>query len=283
MGLTVALAQAAEMSRLEQRFVSLMDVEHLGPGFVVFAVALAVGIGMVHALAPGHGKAIAAAYLVGSRGRPRDAVALGAIVSVMHTGSVLVLGLGLYLFTRVPAGADRLAPIMTLVAGMVIMVVGVGLVGRQIRLRRRLKARTAPGPDHAHGHVDDHVHGHVHGHVDHSHHLPDGVSPLSRRGLVLLGVSGGLLPSPSAFLVLATALFVGRAAFGLLLVAAFSAGLALTLTVVGLATLRGRDFVSRRAATNPAVARVAGLLPLVSAVGVLAGGAWLTTLAALRL
>lgn len=266
MELTVALAQAAEMSWLEQRFVSLVDVEHLGPGFALFAVAVALGIGMVHGLAPGHGKAIAAAYLVGSRGRPRDAVALGAIVSVMHTGSVLVLGLGLYLFTRVPAGADHLTPLMTLLAGMLIMAVGVGLVSRQLRLRRRLRGRTGPGQ--AHGHT---------------HRLPEGVSPLSRRGLVLLGVSGGLLPSPSAFLVLATALFVGRAAFGFLLVAAFSAGLALTLTAVGLATLRGRDFISRRAATSPAVARVAGLLPLASAVGVLAGGAWLTTVAALRL
>lgn len=268
MNLTAALAQAAEMSWLEERFVSLVDVEHLGPGFVVFAIAVSVGIGMAHALAPGHGKAIAAAYLVGSRGRPRDAVALGGIVSVMHTGSVIVLGLGLYLFTRVPAGADRLAPVMTLLAGMLIMVVGGGLVWRQLRLRRRVTARTGTAHDH------DHVH---------SHQLPEGVAPLSRRGLVLLGVSGGLLPSPSAFLVLATALFVGRPVFGLLLVAAFSLGLALTLTALGLATLRGRDFITRRAATNPAVAKVAGLLPLVSAIGVLTGGLWLTTVAALRL
>lgn len=290
MGLTVALAQAAEMGWLEERFVSLVDVEHLGPGFVVFAVAVSLGIGMVHGLAPGHGKAITAAYLVGSRGRPKDAVALGGIVSLMHTGSVLVLGLGLYLFTRVPAGADRITPVMTLLAGVLIMAVGVGLVGRQVRLRRRVGA--SPVPDdarlegHAHQHVAGHPHGdghgHTHGHA-HSHQLPDGVSPLSRRGLVLLGVSGGLLPSPSAFLVLATALFVGRPVFGLLLVAAFSAGLALTLTAVGLATLRGRDFVSRRAATNPTVAKVAGVLPLVSAIGVLTGGAWLTTLAVLGL
>lgn len=286
MGLKVALAQAAEMGWLEERFVSLVDVEHLGFGFVVFAVAVSLGIGMVHGLAPGHGKAIAAAYLVGSRGRPKDAVALGGIVSLMHTGSVLVLGLGLYLFTRVPAGADRIAPVMTLLAGVLIMVVGVGLVVRQVRLRRRVNAGSAPGSarseDHAHQHVAGHAHGHEHGHA-HSHRLPDGVSPLSRRGLVLLGVSGGLLPSPSAFLVLATALFVGRPVFGLLLVAAFSVGLALTLTAVGLATLRGRDFVSRRAATSPTVAKVAGVLPLVSAVGVLTGGAWLTTLAVLGL
>ncbi|HVM15146.1 MAG TPA: hypothetical protein VM287_12580 [Egibacteraceae bacterium] len=262
------LAQAAELGWLEEHFVRLIDVERLGPGFAVFAVAVSVGIGMVHGLAPGHGKAIAAAYLVGSRGRTRDAVALGGIVSAMHTGSVLAVGLGLYLFTRVPAGADRVAPLMTLVAGLLILGVGIGLVGRQIRLRRRVMAMSPGGHHHAHDHV---------------HLLPDGVSPLSRRGLVLLGVSGGLLPSPSAFLVLATALFVGRAAFGLLLVAAFSAGLALTLIAVGLATLKGRDLVARRTASSPRVAKAAGLLPLVSAFGVLAGGAWVTTLAALRL
>lgn len=280
--MTAALAQAAEMGWLEERFVSLVDVEQLGPGFVLFAVAVSVAIGMVHALAPGHGKAIAAAYLVGSRGRPKDAVALGGIVSLMHTGSVLVLGLGLYLFTRVPAGADRLAPVMTLLAGLLVMAVGVGLVGRQIRVRRRVSATTASGNDHGGDRGHEHAPGHVHDHV-HSHQLPEGISPLSRRGLVLLGVSGGLLPSPSAFLVLATALFVGRPVFGLLLVAAFSVGLALTLMAVGLATLRGRDFISRRAVTNPSVARVAGLLPIVSAVGVLAGGAWLTTVAVLGL
>lgn len=264
-----ALAQASELGWLEQHFVRLIDVDQVGLPFALLAVAIAAGVGMVHALTPGHGKAIAAAYLVGSRGRPRDAVALGGIVSVMHTGSVLALGFGLYLFTRVPADADRLAPIMTLVAGLLILLVGVGLVVRQVRLRRaRVRRSVAEAGDHHHAH--DHL-------------LPDGVAPLSRRGLVLLGVSGGLLPSPSAFLVLATALFVGRAAFGLLLVAAFSVGLALTLTAVGLATLRGRDLIARRAARSPRVARLAATLPLVSALGVLAGGAWVSVLAAVRL
>lgn len=260
------VAQAADLGWLEEHFVRLVDVEHLGAPFVLLAVAVSVGVGMVHALAPGHGKAIAAAYLVGSRGRPRDAVALGGIVSLMHTGSVLVLGLGLYLFTRVPAGGERLAPVMSLLAGLLIAAVGVGLVARHIRAARRLVPAAPDAADHPHHHL-----------------LPDDVSPLSRRGLVLLGMSGGLLPSPSAFLVLATALFLGRGAFGLLLVAAFSLGLALTLTGVGLATLRGRDFITLRAGRSPRVARVAGVLPLLSAVGVLVAGVWVSALAALRL
>lgn len=267
MSATALLAQAAELGWLEEHFVRLVDVERLAWPFGLFAVAVSVGVGMVHALAPGHGKAMAAAYLVGSRGRARDAVALGGIVSIMHTGSVLVLGLGLYLFTRVPAGAERFAPFMTLAAGLLIVAVGVGLVVRQVRLRRRRAGTRSPGAREP----------------GHHHLLPDGVPPLSRRGLVLLGVSGGLLPSPSAFLVLATALFMGRAAFGLLLVAAFSLGLALSLTLVGLATLHGRDLIAQRASRSPRVARVAAALPLISALGVLLGGAWVSALAVLRL
>lgn len=260
------LGQAGGLGWFEEHLVRLVDVEPGGMVFTLLAVAVAGGVGMVHGLAPGHGKAIAAAYLVGSRGRSRDAVALGGIVAAMHTGSVMVLGLGLYLFTRLPAGTDRVAPIMTLVAGLLVLAVGVGLVVRQVRAHRASRARAAVG---AAGHGHDHL-------------LPDGVSPLSRRGLVLLGVSGGLLPSPSAFLVLTTALFTGRAAFGFLLVTAFSLGLALTLIAVGLATLRGRDVVSRRAASDPRVARVAAALPLVSAMGVLVAGAWVSVLAVLR-
>lgn len=260
------VAQAAGLGWLEDHFVRLVDVEHLGASFVLFAVAVSVGVGMVHALAPGHGKAIAAAYLVGSRGRARDAVALGGIVSLMHTGSVLVLGLGLSLLTRLPATGERVMPVMGLLAGLLVAAVGAGLVARHVRARRRLVTTAAEPADHGHDHL-----------------LPSDVSPLSRRGLVLLGMSGGLLPSPSAFLVLATALFLGRTAFGLLLVAAFSLGLALTLTAVGLATLRGRDFIALRAGRSPRVAWVAGALPLVSAVGVLIGGVWVSALAALRL
>jgi len=266
----LALAQA-ELGWLEEHFVRLIDADRVGLPFAALALAVAVGIGMVHALAPGHGKAVIAAYLVGSRGRPRDALTLGGVVAAMHTGSVLVLGLSLYLFTRAAAGADRLAPVLSLLAGLLIVAVGAGLVHRQVRLHRCAHVRTS-------GERAPHHHDH-----DHGHDLPEEVSPLSRRGLVLLGVSGGLLPSPSAFLVLATALFVGRAAFGLLLVAAFSVGLAASLTAIGLATLRGRDLLARRAVRNPRLARVTGVLPLVSAVAVLAGGLWVTTLAALRL
>jgi nickel/cobalt transporter (NicO) family protein len=278
-----------EITWVEEYFVRLIDGGGFGGPLVLVALAIAFGVGAAHALAPGHGKGIAAAYLVGSRGRPRHAIALGAVVSGMHTVSVLALGLVLYSVTRVPAGAERLAPYMTLVAGLIVLAVGAGLVVRHARLRRGAGARTgvahAAGTGHSHAADRGAAHGDPtageHG-PGHHHHLPEGVSPLSRRGLVLLGMSGGLLPSPSAFLVLATALFIGRAGYGFALVIAFSLGLATTLTLIGLATLRGRDIVVRRAERSPRFARAARALPIVSAVGVLIGGLWLTTVAALQ-
>jgi nickel/cobalt transporter (NicO) family protein len=261
------LAQTGELGPLETYFVRLIDADQIGPVFVAGALLLSLGIGAVHALAPGHGKAIIAAYLVGARGRARDAVALGAVVSAMHTFSVLVLGLGLYALTNAPGTGERVGPWMMLASGLLVLVVGVGLVVRQVRRRRQ---RVAAGAGHD-------------GEPHHHHALPEDVPPLSRKGLVLLGISGGLLPSPSAFLVLATALFMGRLAFGLLLVAMFSIGLATTLTIIGLAVLHGRNVVSRKAVDSPRLARVTSALPLASSLLILAGGLYLTTVAAFRL
>jgi nickel/cobalt transporter (NicO) family protein len=258
----MTLAQV-DLGPLETEFIRLIDAD-FGPALAVGALAIAFGIGALHALAPGHGKAIVAAYFAGMRGRALDAVALGGIVSAMHTGSVLVLGLGLHFALRGPLTPDRVTPWMLLASGGLVLTLGVLLVARQVRLRH-VRRR------------DHDVAGH------HHHHLPPGVSPLSRRGIILLGAAGGLLPSPSAFLVLATAIFTGRLAFGLALVVAFSVGLATTVTAVGLAALRGRLLLERRAAASPRVRRLTGALPLVSSVAILLGGLYLTTVAVWRL
>src|SRR4051812_9745692 len=204
----------------ERRFVTALDS---APGLWGYlgALLLAFGVGVLHALAPGHGKAVGAAYLVGERGRVRDAAVLGTTVALMHTGSVLVLGFALYSATRRPDAA-RLSATLGLVTGLLVAALGGWLLWR--RWRDRPVA-------HGHGH-------------EHRHDAPE---PLSRQGLVALGVAGGLLPSPSALLVLLTALSVGRLAYGLGLIAAFSAGLALTLTAVGVAILSGRDVLHVRA------------------------------------
>jgi ABC-type nickel/cobalt efflux system permease component RcnA len=231
---------------------------------LLLGLLVAFGIGAAHGLAPGHGKAVAAAYLVGDRARPRDAVLLGASVALMHSGSVLVLGFVLF------RAADRvsvtaLSTWLQVIAGVIVAALGVWLLRRRWQERATsapLESSSAPAPvlvgagvggdgqhhalDHTHDHTHDHAHGHTHAHGDgrpHTHVPEGGVSPLSWRGLVALGAAGGLLPSPSALLVLFTSLAIGRVGYGLGLIAAFSVGLAMTVTVFGLAALWGRDLL----------------------------------------
>ncbi|MDP9404818.1 MAG: High-affinity nickel-transporter [Actinomycetota bacterium] len=278
---------AAAPPRAGGGFAALVGRGDGGGVALAGALVLAVGFGAVHALAPGHGKTVMAAYLVGTRGRPRDAVALGTIVSLMHTASVLALALVLARLDRSVAAED-VYPWLTLVSGVVVTGVGVVLLARRWRSRAPGGAGGAEvahdhghhdhddGHDH-HGHGHDHDdghdhhdhHGHDHGHhLDHDHDpdhdldrghshshghghghghaLPPDVSPLSRRGLIALGASGGLFPSPSAVVVVISAFSLDRAGLGLALVAAFSVGLAVTLTAVGLALVYGRAFAERR-------------------------------------
>ena len=244
------VAQVQTMGRLEQRFVALVDQALANPALLIAAFAAAFGVGAVHALAPGHGKAVAAAYLVGGRGRIRDAVLLGGVVAAMHTVSVVALALGLHMMLRntaaSPASAATVTPALRLVSGL--MVVGLGVV---LLVRQRTRGE--------HGH----------------HHAEPAASPFSRRGLVVLGLAGGLLPSPSAFLVLVTAAFTGRLGTGLLLVVMFSLGLASTLTVIGIAMVRGREALVDRldvAGRGRLLQRAA----LLAAAAVLAGGVVLT-------
>ena len=303
------LAQA-EWGWLEEFLVRLFDLGPVGPLTAIGLVLASVAIGAAHALAPGHGKAIIAAYLVGERGRPRDAVALGSVVTVMHTASVLAVGIGIYLSTQASAaagqltGMDAIAPWLTVAAGALVMLVGGYMLVRQLRRRRAGRRLNVPTTADAGGSGDAGRHGGTAGgrggtrsstsssstrsssaaqpHHSHHHALPPDVAPLSRKGLVVLGTSGGLLPSPSAFLVLTTGLFTGRAAFALLLVAAFSLGLAATLTAIGLAVLWGRDRVVDRVGSSPRLAAVTRAVPLVSACGIALAGLVMTTAALLR-
>jgi ABC-type nickel/cobalt efflux system permease component RcnA len=290
-----------EVTRYGGQLTSLITRHHLSVLVVLGMLAVALGFGAVHALAPGHGKTVMAAYLVGTRGRPRDAVLLGAIVSFMHTASVLVLGAVLFQVSRSVA-PDRVYPWLKVASGAAIALYGTALVvarRRTLRRQRPEPARAVPapavvdlitvpdrvlvgagGPEVAevHVHVHDHDHGHDHGHGHgghdqhhhgpgghtHSHDLPEGVPPLSRRGLVVLATAGGLFPSPSALIVLIAAFTLGRVVLGLALIAAFSVGLAITLTGVGLALVYGRAVAERKG-----VLRTVRFLPLASAVAIL--------------
>ena len=194
------------------------------------AAAAAFGWGALHALSPGHGKSMVAAYLVGTRGSVRDAVALGATVTVAHTAGVVALGVVALLLSAWILPED-LYPWLNLVAGL--LVVGVGL--------RVLRMRLKGAPEGHHHHHDDHDHGHSHDDGHHHHHHPHS----DRRSILALGASAGLIPCPTALVVLLGAISQHRVGLGLVLIVAFSAGLAATLTGLGIAVVHASKALTR--------------------------------------
>jgi len=238
--------------------------------FVAFLLAMAFGA--LHALGPGHGKTLMAAYLVGGGGRPKQAVAVGGAVAVMHTASVLALGFLVLSATRL-FPPERVYPLLGLGSGLVALGLGAGLlVGRLGVWGGGRRATLAHGADHEHAGDDGHhQHGeHAHGGHAHAPAVPD-ASVLSRRGLLALAVAGGILPSPTALVVLLASVAFHRVAYGLGLIAAFSVGLATALIVVGILALRARDLVSRRMSSN-----VGRLVPVFSASAIVLLGLLLT-------
>lgn len=234
---------------------------------VLVALGIAAMLGALHALGPGHGKTIVAAYLVGSRGTPAHAVLLGATVTATHTIGVYALGL----VTLVAAQyllPDRLYAFIGILSGLLVTAVGVGLA----RSRVRQLARPAPAVA-GHGsepHVHDAAHTHDHGHD----HVPGASGePVTLRSLLALGVSGGLLPCPSALVVLLAAVSFHNIALGLLLVAAFSVGLAAVLTGVGLMLVLSRRWLDRsRRFASLGTHRILRFAPILSAVAIATGG-----------
>ena len=234
-------------------FEALIERGELSVGVALVSLLVAAFWGAAHALTPGHGKALVAGYLVGTRGRPRHAVLLGATVTVTHTAGVFGLGLVTLLLSRffVP---EQLYPWLTLLSGL--LVVGVGLAV----LRRRLGTRGV----HRHGH------GQHHHHHDHHHHEDD--DALTSRGLLGVGVAAGLLPCPSALVVLLSAIALHRIGFGLALIVAFSLGLAATITAIGLVAVLARRLFSRVSLDG----RVVRSLPAFSALVIIVVGLAIT-------
>jgi nickel/cobalt transporter (NicO) family protein len=223
----------------ESGYTSLVGHRDLTPGFVLLALLLAMAWGALHALSPGHGKSIVAAYLIGSRGTARHAAFLGATVTVTHTAGVVALGL-VTLFLSQYIVPETLYPWLGLASGLIVIVMGASILSRRV-------GRGDPGHHHhPHGnehHHHDHSHDHGHGHS----HLPPGAdgSPITTRSMLALGVSGGILPCPSALVVMLGAIALHRTAFGLALVVAFSLGLALTLTSIGVLVVYAGRLIQR--------------------------------------
>ena len=265
-------AAAVHAASLSDRLQGLIQ----SPGVPPLAFALAFVAGAAHAVSPGHGKSLAAAYLVGSRGRIRDAAWLDGSVAVMHTLSVLLIGAA-WTFLSLANVIELRALTSWLQLGAGLLVVGTGLW----LVRRHLRATRDPH-DHAHPHghhqPDDHDHDHGHGH-GHGHAQPAG----GRPGLFLLGISGGLTPSPAAFLVLVTGLFIGRAGFALLLVLTFGVGMAVVLFGAGLLAIAGSSVIVRGARSHAALRRLSRVAPVLAATGITVLGSGITAVAAIHL
>src|SRR5262249_18939025 len=225
----------------------------LGPGLVLTSLLAAAALGALHALSPGHGKTIVGAYLVGARGTARHALFLGLVVTATHTLGVYALGL-VTLTASHYVVPEQLFPCLRGASGLLVLGIGASLASTRLDAARggHLHA-DEHDHDHDHGHGHHHHHHHGHGH-DHGHsHVPDvtGEGALTWRRLFALGVSGGLLPCPSALVVMLGAIALGRIAFGLLLIVAFSIGLAAVLTPIGLLFVYARRWVHRLPADAP--------------------------------
>jgi nickel/cobalt transporter (NicO) family protein len=226
-------------------FEALVRHGDLGIGVILLSLLVAAFWGAAHALTPGHGKAIVAGYLVGSRGKPRHALLLGTVVTVTHTAGVFALGLVTLLLSHVVV-PERLYPWLTVVSGLLVIAVGASVLWTRWQHRR--------------AHRDGHAHAHKHEH-DHS-----------TREILGVGVAAGLLPCPSALVVLLSAIALHRIGFGLALILAFSAGLAATITAVGLLAVLARRAFKRVSLDG----RFVRALPAVSALVILAVGIGIT-------
>lgn len=250
----------AWIARETRGLVDSISEPRVEPRIAILALLGALLLGAVHALSPGHGKTIVGAYLIGSRGTPRHALLLGATVTITHTLGVFVLGFATLYASRfiVP---ERLFPILSLISAVLVLGMGVVLLVQRSRAARQaLFESSMTGIVFYPVHADRTLHSH--GGAMHSH-LPPGAAgeKITWRSLLTLGISGGLVPCPSAMVLLLAAVALNKTAYGMLLVMAFSVGLAMTLTVVGLAFLYARNRFR-----NPAAgARWPHLLPVLSA------------------
>jgi len=228
---------------------------------LVVTLLMAMLWGAAHALSPGHGKTIVGAYLVGSRSTPRHAAFLGLAVTITHTAGVIALGM-VTLFASNYILPERLFPWISVVSGLTVCALGLWTFWTRMH--------GGPALGHHHEHEHDGVHVHSHGGHTHSHLPPGGLDNDHRvtwRSLLALGISGGILPCPSALVVLLGSIALGRVGFGLALVVAFSLGLASTLTLLGLAFLFAGNFLDSRLSGRQ---RTVSLLRYAPAIGSLA-------------
>jgi len=249
-----ALSAAPATSQTRSNLLSDMLARGVtNPLFVLLTFLLAIGLGALHALEPGHGKTLLAVSLVGARATPKQALILAVALTLAHTAGVLALGAVLLALAQyiVP---ENVYPWISLVSGALVAVLGAVALSRYVKARR--------GFAHAHhGHERDHGGEHAHGH-HHNHHTPPDAAPLSFKSILLIAMSGNVAPCPAALVVLLTALTLHQVAYGLLVVVAFSLGLAGVLTALGIAVVHGASWLAGRRGFD----RLASYGPLLTAV-----------------
>ncbi|MEO6142673.1 MAG: hypothetical protein ABIP19_01730, partial [Dermatophilaceae bacterium] len=344
------------LDRFTNTYTDLVSRTTLTPSVALLAILLSVLLGALHAFAPGHGKTLMAAYLVGREGTWRQAAVIGMSVTVTHTIGVLLLGVALS--AAALAAPEQVYPWLGLISGILLAGIGVTLL-RSARTGHLhgpgghthgpvghthgpvaalvgagpaaggLSALTSPPSDdgghqlaHRHDHADDHAeehhhdhdhhhhdhaeeHHHDHGHHHHDHAEDHDQSHLGQHGhrheqghntpaprrfqrgnwrLAAVGLAGGLVPSPSALLVLLGGIALGRAWFGALLVLFYGIGMAAALVGTGLLLVLARDRFERWSTLRPepralpgqvVVLRIIHALPMLTAVAVMGIGAWI--------
>jgi nickel/cobalt exporter len=242
----------------------LLHQQQLTPWMIAVGLGIAFVLGAAHALTPGHGKTIVAAYLVGSRGTLKHAAFLGAMVTFTHTVSVFLLGLAtLFLFQYVVP--QKVTQVLGAISGLSIVVIGGWMLYKRLRGaghthdHEHAHAHDHDHHDHPHAHTHEHAHSHAHTH-EHSHshehfhgpgghtHMPD---EISWSGLAALGASGGLVPCESALVLLLTAIALRRVGLGLLLLVSFSLGLALVLMAIGVLVIYAKNLLPNSSGGNP--------------------------------
>jgi ABC-type nickel/cobalt efflux system permease component RcnA len=261
--------QANRQATPRNSFTEFMAMKQLSLGMIAVALVVAVGLGAFHALEPGHGKTLVAAYLVGARGTMKHAFWLGLIVTAAHTAGVYLLG-GVTLYASQYIVPDRLYPWLGIVSGVMITTLGLALLLRRCIGKDNLTS-------YRHHHSTDHAHGLSHHHHDHDHHhhtyREESSRQVSLQELLTLGISGGIVPCPAALVVLLSAVSMQRVGFGLLLIVAFSIGLAAVLIAIGLLIVYARQFMSRFQTNGQLVTR---WLPLTSSAFIIVLGIALT-------
>ncbi|MEZ4511331.1 MAG: sulfite exporter TauE/SafE family protein [Chloroflexota bacterium] len=268
---TTETAVSATNRFSSDEFANLLTGDGQLRGTVLFITLLtAFGLGAAHALTPGHGKTVVGAYLVGSRGTAKHAIFLGLTTTITHTAGVFLFGL-IVLFASQFILPEQLYPWLGVISGLLVVWIGLSLVyGRWRAMHQPAYHHHHHDHDHDHDHAHDHDHDHDHDHpagyhthfgIGHTHAHPHN-EEITWRNLLALGISGGLIPCPSALVVLLSAIALGRVALGLALITVFSLGLASVLTGIGLVLVYAGKLFQRLPGDN---GRFIQAIPVLSA------------------